>query len=625
MLQQMRQFSKTWIATLGMGVLTLSFAVWGINDVFRAGTSTAVATVGGTSIEQAEFQRDYNNFLRRQGKDLTRDQARRANLGSIMLQQSIAQIALDNVARELRMTVSDDTVSEQIRAIPEFAGISGTFDRGVFQQKVSQIGYGEQGFIEVMRRDLTRTQLLHAAQGGFEVPAGYARALFAYYTEVRAAEYVTVDAKALPPVAPPSDAVLAAYVKAHTDRFSTPEYRDVTYAEIGPDDVSKSVAVTDQQIQNLYDANKDKYNVPEKRDLEQIPFASQAEAQAARAKLAAGTGFAEIAAERGLKQSDVELGARVAADLDPAEAKAVFALPEAGVTEPVQVTFGWVLVRVVKITPGHVTTLDQARDEIKKALLQQLTDAKMVDVANAYTDAASGGATLTAAAQKVGMRTGHIAAMDGNGLAPDGSKTAAPDDPTFREQVFKAEAGEDGDPFQGKSGNYYVVSVNAVVPPKLEPLDKVRARAVAEWTGKQRAILLQKKAAELTAQANKDKSIDGVAKAIGAKVQASPALTHGTKDETFSSQLVNALFAVSPGAAAYGPLGKGEGYIVARVTGIYHPLPPTDNPEYLQGVRLISQSVASDVVASFSYAARDRQGVKINAKLLANVVGGEGS
>jgi peptidyl-prolyl cis-trans isomerase D len=621
----MRQFSKTWVATLGMGVLTLSFAVWGINDVFRAGTSTAVATVGGTSIEQVEFQRDYTNFIRRQGKDFTADQARRANLGSLMLQQTIAQVALDNVARELRMTVSDDTVSEQIRAIPEFAGISGAFDRAVFQQKVQQIGYSEQGFIELMRRDLTRTQLLSAAQGGFEIPAGYARALFAYYTEMRAAEYVTVDAKALPPIVPPPDAVLAAYVKAHADRFSTPEYRDVAYAEIGAADVSKDVAVTDQQIQNLYDANKDKYNIAEKRDLEQIPFPDRAAAQAARAKIVAGTGFAEIAAERGLKQSDLELGARVAADLDPAEAKAVFALSEGGVTEPVQVTFGWALLRVVKITPGKVTTLDQARDEIKKLLLQQLTDAKMVDIANAYTDAASGGATLTAAARKVGMHAGRIAAMDGSGLAPDGSKTAAPDDPIFRAQVFKAEAGEEGDPFQGKSGDYYVVSVNAVVPPKLKTLDAVRTQALAEWTGKQRAILLQKKAAELTAQANKDKSIDGVAKAIGAKVQDSPALSHRTSDATFSSELVNALFKVSPGEAAYGPLGKGEGYVVARVTGIYHPSPPPYDPEFLQGVRVISQSVASDVVTSFSYAARDRQGVKINTKLLANVVGGEGS
>ena len=77
-------------------------------------------------------------------------------------------------------------------------------------------------------------------------------------------------------------------------------------------------------------------------------------------------------------------------------------------------------------------------------------------------DATSGGASLTAAAQKVGMHTGRVAAVDTGGLAPDGSKAACPDDGNFRAQVFKAEVGEDGDPFPGKSGYEFVVSVNAV-------------------------------------------------------------------------------------------------------------------------------------------------------------------
>ena len=624
MLQKMREFSKSWISSLFLGALTLSFVAWGVGDIFRGSTSTAVATVGKTSIEQFQFQRDYTNFVRRQGKDLTQEQASRANLGSILLQQDIAETALDNVASRLDITISDDMVLTQIRAVPAFAGVSGTFDRNVFEQNIARIGYSEPGFIELMRHDIARGLLMQAAGAGFQIPTGYAKALFAYSTELRAAEYVMVYAKALAPIAPPADSVLAAYVKSHADRFSTPEYRDVTYAEIGPDDVSKGITVTDQQIQSVYDANKDKYDIPEKRDLEQIPFPAQADAQAARVKIAAGTSFAEIAASRGLKPADLELGARVAADLDPAEAKIVFALPEGGVTEPVKVTFGWVLVRVVKVTPGHLTTLEQAKDEISKTLMAQLIDAKMGDIANAYMDATSGGASLTAAAKKVGMQTGRVAAMDASGLAPDGGKAAIPDDPLFREQAFKAEAGEDGDPFTGKSGHEFVVSVNAVVPPKLKPLDKVRAQALADWTAEQRASLLQKKAAELAAQANKDKSLGGVAKAIGATIKASPALTHSTSDATFSRELVTALYAASPGAAVYGPLGKGEGYIVARVTGIYHPLPPTDNPLFLQGVRQISRGVAADVVESFAYAARDKQGVTINTKLFDSVVGGGG-
>jgi len=626
MLQEMRKFSKSWISSLFLGGLTLSFVAWGIGDIFRGGVVTSVATVGKTTIEQSEFQRDFTNFLRGQVKDASLDQAQRTALAHQLLQQDIAQTALDNVAQRLKITVTDDMVLAQIRATPAFAGIAGTFDRSVFEQKLSRAGYSEPGFIEVMRRDTVRDQLIQAVASGFQLPIGYARALFAYATELRAAQYVTLDAKSLGSIAPPPDAVLAAYVKAHTEKFSTPEYRDVAYAQIGLDEVTKGIAVTDQQVQSAYDANKDKYDIPEKRDLEQIPLASQADAEAAHAKIAAGANFATVAAEHGLKPADLELGTRVAADLDPAEAKIVFALPEGGVSQPIKVTFGWALIKVVKITAGHLTTLDQAKDELKKAIANELAQAKLGDIANAYMDATSGGASLAAAAKKVGMHSDRVAAMDIHGLAPDGSKTAAPDDQVFRDQVFKSEAGEEGDPFQGKSGDYYVVSVNAVMPPKLKPLDQVRTEALAGWMAEQRAVLLQKKAAELAVQANRDHSLDAVAKATGSPVLSSPALTHQTSDATFSPVLVAALYAAAPGEAVFGPLGKGEGYVVARVSGIAHQMPPTDDPMFRQGVRQISRGIAGDVIESFAGVARDKQGVTINNKLLDNVVGsGEGS
>ncbi len=629
MLQELRKYSKSWIANIFLGALTLSFVAWGIGDVFTGGTSTAVATVGNNSVDITDFQREYNNFIRNQsqetGKDITPDQARRMNLGPQLLQQAISQTALDNVVNSLGLTASDAMVTEQIRAIPEFAGISGTFDHNVFLQKISNVGYNEQSFIAAIRRDTAREQLIHAAQGGFVVPAGYATALFAYSTELRAAQYVTVDDKSVPPIATPPDAVLEAYVKAHADRFSTPEYRDVTYAAIGPADVAKEVTVTEDQIKTAYDANKEKFDIPEKRDLQQIIFPDEASAKAARAKIDSGSTFAQIATERGLKPSDIELGDRVAADLDPTEAKAVFALPVGGVTQPIKLTFGWVLVQVTKITPSKLTTLDQARAEITKALLLQLENAKLVDIANAYTDANSGGMNLVAAAKKVGMQTGHIPAMDANGLAPDGSKTSAPDDPDFRAQVFKAEVGDEGDPFQSKAGSYFVISVNGIVPPKLKPLDQVRAQALAGWTAEQRAILVRQKAKELAAQADKDHSLDGVAKEIGATVQTSPALDRRTSNPTFSPELIGALFNAVPGAVVYGPQSTGDGYIVARVSGIVHPLPPTNNPDYVRGVRMISQGVAQDITDSLASAARDKQGVKINTKLLDSVVGGEGS
>ena len=153
------------------------------------------------------------------------------------------------------------------------------------------------------------------------------------------------------------------------------------------------------------------------------------------------------------------------------------------------------------------------------------------------TDARSGGADISEAAQKSGMKIGHLAAVDANGLKPDGSKADVPADPEFLPTLFKTEMGEDSDPFPAKSGRLFRRHVDGVTPPKLKPLDQVRAQAIAAWTDEQRGRLLAAKALALTAEAEKDKSLDNVAKDMKVTVQHSPALTRQTNDTMFNATL----------------------------------------------------------------------------------------
>jgi peptidyl-prolyl cis-trans isomerase D len=630
MLQEMRKYTHSWAANILLGVLALAFVSWGVGDIFQGRTSTAVATVGDTTIEQVEFQRDFTNAVRnageQRGKALSTEEARRMNLGPMLLEQDISRVALDNAVRELGITASDAMVTAEIHRVQAFAGLTGQFDRQTFQQRISRIGYSEQGFIELIRADTARSQLIKAAESGFMLPMGYARALFSFATEARAAEYIVVDAKSVGEIPPPPDSVLQAYVKTHPNRYSTPEYRDVTYAWIGPDDVADKVTVTDDQIKQAYESHIAQFVIPEKRDLQQIQFPNQADAAAARAKIAAGGTFDQAAAARGEKP--VPLGELVADDLDPAQSKVVFTMREGDVSPPLVTSSGAsVLIRVVKITPGSSKPLDQAKDEIRKAIALELGQAKLTDIANAYTDASSSGLSLTEAAKKVGMHVARITAMDANGMAPDGTKTSAPDDAEFRQLVFRSEAGEEGDPQPLKTGTY-VVGVNGSIPPKLKPLDSVRAQALADWIKEQRVIALRKKAQDLAALVNQEHQIDRAAKSIGAAVQQSPGLRHGSTDEVFSQPLITALFQATPGQAVFGPKGKSGDWVVARLTGIYHPPLPESSPMYRAGVGQISQEAAAGIVESYIAARRAEQGVTYNSKMLQSVIGnesGEGS
>jgi peptidyl-prolyl cis-trans isomerase D len=628
MIQWMHTLSKSWVATLLMGGLTLSFVVWGIADIFTSNlTGSSVATVGGTDIGQAEFQRTYRNFLRNQGQqmgtEITPDMAQKMGLGQVALQQMVSRTALNNEAQKLGLTVSDAAVAQSVRSMAPFRGTLGQFDRRVFVQAIQAAGYTEDQFLEEIRQDMTREQLTAAVEGNFIVPPTYAQALFQYINEKRAAEFVVLSPEQAGDVPAPSEAVLSAYVKLHADRFSTPEYRDADYAAITPADVTGAITVTEAQLQQAYDAQKSTYVVAEKRDVQQIEFKTQGEAADASAKVKAGMTFEELATRRGQTLAQISLGTLAQDELPDAErAKAIFALPLNQVSEPIKTGFGgFALARVTKITPGSSKTLADVKDELSKTLLTQLAAAKLVDAVNAYTDARSGGDEMKDAAKKAGMKVSHLTGVDMTGMAKDGAHADVPADPEFLPAVFKGEVGDDTDPFATKLGGYYTIHVNGVTPPKLKPLDQVRAQALADWTAEQRSKLLATRAQALAIQAAKDKSLDGIARTLKVPVQHSPALTRQTNDIMFSAAMVTKLFNTPAGGVDFGPQGSSGNYVIARITGIAHPTLNPRDQGFQGGVMRFSQSVAGDFSIALSNAARTRQGVKVNQKLVQSVTG----
>lgn len=627
MIQWMHRLSKSWMAIILMGVLGMSFVVWGIADVFTGGSPNAVITVGRTEISQLEFQRVYRNFLRNQGQqmgtDITPDMAQTMGLGNVALQQLVSRTALNNEAERLGLVTPDAAVAQSVREMAPFQGPMGQFDRQTFVQAISGAGYTENLFMEEIRQDMTRGQLTQSVESNFVIPPSYAQALFLYINEKRAADYVIVSPDSVGPVAPPSEAVLAAYVKANTARFSTPEYRSVDFAAIAPEDVMDNVTVSEEQIKQDYDARRATYVVPERRDIQQIEFKDQAEAIAARARISSGTSFDALAASRGLKPEQTGLGTLAQSDLpDEARAKTIFSLPMNEVSQPIQTAFGgWVLARVTQITPGITRTLDDVREEIRKTLTSQLVANQMANAVNTFTEGRSSGDDLNTAAKKASMRVGRLPAVDSRGLAPGGAATEAPADPEFLTHVFAAEVGEDGDPFPTKAGSYFAIRVNGVTPPKLKTMDVVREEAQAAWIQEQRAKLMDVKTRALVARANKEKSLDGVARELKVSVQKSPALGRDTNDTMFSAPIITQLFAAAPGAVISGPQGLSGNHIIARVTGIAHPTPNPGDPNFLGGMQRLSASVAGDLSISLANAARARQGVKVNQRLIDQATG----
>ena len=103
MLRGIHKASSTWLGrglmAVVMGFIVISFAVWGINDIFRGFGSNAALTIGDTKISLEQFREYYNDklrqFSRRAGRPITPDQARAFGFDRQLIGQLVAETTLD--------------------------------------------------------------------------------------------------------------------------------------------------------------------------------------------------------------------------------------------------------------------------------------------------------------------------------------------------------------------------------------------------------------------------------------------------------------------------------------------------------------------------------------------------
>src|SRR5690349_4157562 len=196
MLRGIHKASSTWLgkalmATV-MGFLVISFAIWGIGDIFRGFGRNAVATIGGTEISIEQFRQFYNDRLqqlgRQVGRPITPDEARARGLDRQLLGQLLAETTVDEQAKKLHLGLADAEVAKRITSDPSFRGLNGQFDRTRFEQIIRQAGFTEARFIEDQRRSILRKQIAQSVTGDLRVPTAALAMLNQYQNEKRKIE-----------------------------------------------------------------------------------------------------------------------------------------------------------------------------------------------------------------------------------------------------------------------------------------------------------------------------------------------------------------------------------------------------------------------------------------------------
>ncbi len=609
-----------------MGVLIISFAVWGIADIFKGFGQSTLAKIGRTEISTEQFRQLYTDRLqqigRQFGRPLTMDQARAFGLDRQVLRDVVGEAALDNNALQLGLGQSDAQTMRMITSDPTFKGVSGNFDPARFQATIRQAGYTEQRYIAEQRRGSLRRQIVSTITAGLEPPKTLIDALVRFQSEQRTIEYLKLDAAQAGTIDPPSPEALAAYFDDHKTQFRAPEYRKLSFVMITPEEIGKWATVSDEDARKVFEERRAKLSTPERRQVFQMVFPNVEEAAAARGRIASGLSFDDLAKERGLSPSDIDLGTIAkSAIIDPAIAEAAFSLAADETSQPVQGRFGTVLVRVGKIEPGTQATYEGVAPQLKREIAAERARAQVASLHDKMEDERGGGASVVEAAQKLGLAAVTVEAADRSGRAPNGQPVAGiPQGLNVVTQAFSSDVGVDNDPIQF-NGGYVWFDVLGITPSRERGIDEVKDQVATRWRDDQISGRLRAKATEMVQKLNQGGKLADEAAGLGLKAETAVGFRRDATPPGVPTSVIEAAFRTPKDAAAQASGASGSDWIVFRVTDVSVPQVDSASDDIKKLKETLLRGLSDEQLGAYVNKLETQIGTTINYGAVAQVTG----
>ncbi|WP_428603256.1 SurA N-terminal domain-containing protein [Sedimenticola sp.] len=386
MLQSIRERAQGVIAWFIVILISVPFALFGINSYLGGGSEPVAATVNGQEITQREFEEGYRDFRtnlrQRLGDNYRPELIDEAKLRQEVLQLMIRNNLLMQKSEEMGLQVGDDLVRQVIGSLPGFQ-VDGRFNQDAYESGVRVQGLTPAGFEQQIRRGLISSQLSKAVTGSEFATQSELNRLVALRLQRRDFEYLTLPAANFLSGVEVSDDEVATYYAAHQNDFMAPERVKIRYLDLDVAGIAKTLTADDEALRAYYNENQSHYKSTEQRRASHILIPveegsddaavakAKAEAEAILKRVRGGEDFAAVAKAESKDPGSVEeggdLGFFETGVMEPAFDAVVFKLQPGEISDLVRTPFGFHIIRLTKILGK---SFEDVRNEVQKDYLK---------------------------------------------------------------------------------------------------------------------------------------------------------------------------------------------------------------------------------------------------------------
>lgn len=516
MLQAIRSRSQGWIAWVIVGLIILTFALFGIDQYARGDRAVAIATVNGEDITATEFLILHNRQqtrLKQQFGDMYDQIINESDLRQEVLNALIESKVVGQWAADKNMLISDQQLATAIQTAPVFQ-VDGKFDKELYTNILLRNNLSVARFEYEQRQYLIENQFRQLTMSSGLVLPHQVERLIALQLQERNVNYLRVDQRPFKDTIEITEQQIIAFYEKNKDAYIMPEQVKIDYIVLSRSDLAARVSVTPEDLEQFFNDHKMSFSTLEKRQASHILIRtgegiSDEDAlkaiQSIEAEIRAGKDFVEIAKEQsqdpGSAQMGGDLGLFQQGMMVPEFDDAVFDLNLNDMSPPIKTEFGYHLIKVTKIEPRTTRDFADVKETVAEQFREQEADRMYFDLLEQMNALAfENPDTLTIAAEDVGLTIVTSEAFSRQGGVAEIVSNPRVIVAAFSEEVLKAELNSPS--IELSSSSSVILRLNEHIAERQKPLEEVKPAIIAELTRQVAIEASAKLANEILAKVN---------------------------------------------------------------------------------------------------------------------------
>ena len=407
MLMQIREKATGIIAYIIVILIAIPFALWGIHDYFGGPSDQNVAEVNGEEIIKRAFDaqlQDQRSYLRSlygaQADDIFGEDD--SNLKQQVLDGMIQNILINEEVNKAGYRTSNARLFERIRSIPQFQK-DGQFDVQTYENILAAQARSPIDFEAQMRNEDNVSQYQGSIVFSSFLPGSNKQQYAMLTNQAREFDYflITADSQEIEV----TDQEIEEYYQANKDSFQTPAQVKLDYIEIDQNKISSELEFNEQELLVIYEQNKPQYQTEELRKARHILFKLPADAtdeqvdaalsrgQIAVERISAGEDFSDVAADMSEDQFTAknggDLGYLARNDIDnPEFIQKLFSMDTGESSHAMRTGLGVQIVKLEDITEPTQKSFEEARSYIENSLRAEVSSKEFSEQAQTLEELA---------------------------------------------------------------------------------------------------------------------------------------------------------------------------------------------------------------------------------------------